>query len=279
MTDDSNGRMLTPPASPSEPPQPPASTVASLGVIDAFTQGWGLLMADFAQLWLIGFLFMLLTFAVGLLGGIPCIGMVISLVAVLCFSPQLYAGLFYVTLRKVDGEAVQPGDLFEGFRSRFSQSLVAFLPVYGLGLVAGVVFFIIAFMGASGAAILSKDAGFSEGFVGFGVMGMVLCLYLLMIFVSLFFLFIPAAIWDRNDNDALLGPAKTSFWLVQRHFLTVLLFALLGIVIFSAAFLAGTLMLCVGIFLTYPAALMWITLSLSLLYRHWNRDDLPLAGH
>ena len=274
MTDSLPG---TPPPTPPTPPQPPSSSSEEpFGALQALARGWEILLGDFVNLWLAGLLFVVVGIGVGLLGAIPCIGAFFSIASTLFVTPQLYTGLLHVALRRTDGASVQPLDLFEGFRSKFVQSLVAFLPLWGIILIVTVPLFLLIIGGMS----LSTDAAPNEDVVAILVFLLFMSpAYLFLAVVCLFFIFVPAVIWDLGVSSPALEPVKRSFRLVRDHIWTMLLLGILIVAILTAAWIVGTLLLCVGVFVTVPAATLWCALAVAVLYRQWTRESDVGAGN
>ena len=65
-----------------------------------------------------------LSFVAGLLGAIPCLGHVVQLAFNIVVQPVLMGGLWYVLLRRYRGQPAAAGEVFDGFKLFFAQSLL-----------------------------------------------------------------------------------------------------------------------------------------------------------
>jgi uncharacterized membrane protein len=110
----------------------PSATAASapltadyqLDIGDTLAKGWRLLQSDFGLLFGATLLFLLISGGLSLLGQIPLAGVFASLTQFVIGGP-LAGGLFYLFLRRLRGEPVQLGDMFDGFRHAFLQLFLA----------------------------------------------------------------------------------------------------------------------------------------------------------
>jgi hypothetical protein len=251
-----------------------------LGVMDAISMGWHLLKSDFWALWVVALVAMAILMGCGIFGAIPYIGGCISLAVQIFVQPPLMAGLFFVISRRIDGGKPDVAMLFEGFRQRYWQSVVALLPVLLAGMAIGIV--------AVGVAIASMAAtgGLGGGepreeaaAVAMTVMLVVMVpLILVMMVFQLFFLFALIAVWEHPESG--WEAAKASMRLVKDHFWSALGYGLLCGLIAAGAALAGILACCVGFFFTGPAVSVWFTASTIYLYRSWTGRPLvqPIAA-
>jgi hypothetical protein len=253
-------------------PEPPA---AALGVVEALGMGWRLMKADFWPLWTVALVLVLLQMASS------CVpfGYFVAF-------PPLAAGFVYVLVRRIDGGAVQTGNLFEGFRQRFSESLLSMLPlliVWAVSWIAEMVLYFVFFLPVM--MLSSSSTGDHEGemdammAVAFGILGLVVMLVSIAVAVfQMFFIFAPMAVWERPRAG--WEAAKDSMRLVRSHFWSVLGFCLLGFVIFIAAEIAGILACCIGIIFSIPAVCVWLGAAAVYLYRSYTGQPLvqPVAG-
>jgi len=261
--------------------QPPAPVGGGLGVMDAVGMGWRVLMDDFWQLWLVGLVAMLIPGAINfvgnLIGMIPFVGILGSCIAIavaIFVQPAFSAGLFFAVRRRIDGNPTQVNDVFEGFRQRYWQSVVAMLPPLGVGLVGGIIA-----VGIAGAVLV----------LGFGVSGnhmnddkMIAAILvsaaaaspviIALILVSLLFLFSFLAVWDHPESG--WEAVKDSVRVAKAHYLSVLGFTLLFAAIGIGAWLLGILALCIGCMVTMPAMSIWSTATAIYLYRSWTGRPL-----
>ncbi len=252
----------------------------SLGVMDALSMGWHLLKSDFWALWVVALVTVAILMGCGIFGVIPYIGGCISLAVQIFIQPPLMAGLFFVISRRIDGGKPDVAMLFEGFRQRYWQSVVALLPIMLAGVAIGIV--------AVGCviAVVAATSGFEGGepreeemAVIMTVMLVVMVPLVLAVAVfQLFFLFALIAVWEHPESG--WEAAKASMRLVKDHFWSALGFALLCGLIAIGASLAGMLACCVGIFFTAPAVSVWFVGSTIYLYRSWTGRPLvqPIAA-
>jgi len=192
-------------------------------------------------------------------------------------QPQLGAGLFYAVRRRIDGAPAQVGDVFEGFRQRYWQSLVAMLLPLGVGLVGGL---LIAGIVLGAVFIASESGGGDEEMIITMVVAGVIALPVLIALglVSLLFIFSLLTVWDHPESgwEAL----KDSVRVVKAHYLSSLGFGLLFALIGMGAYLAGAIACCVGMFFTIPLVMIWFSAASIYLYRAWTGQPLeqPLAA-
>ncbi len=246
--------------------EPPAAT---LGVVDALGMGWRLMKADFWPLWTVALVLILLFMASS------CVpfGYFVAF-------PPLAAGFVYVLARRIDGGAVQTGNLFEGFRQRFSESLLSMLPLIIVWAVFWIAYMVVYFALMFPAIMLSESSRGGHGgemdprmAAAFVIFGLVVMLVSIVVAVfQMFFLFAPMAVWDRPKAGWEAG--KDSMRLVWSHFGSVLGFCLLGVLIFIAAEIAGFLACCIGIIFTIPAVYVWLGASAIYLYRSYTGRPL-----
>lgn len=246
-----------------------ASAVRPLGVIEAVGMGWRLMMSDFWRLWLPAFVVLLIMMAASNFG----------IVAAIVVQPPLLAGLYWVVARKMDGGAADVGDIFNGFKERFGQSVLAMLPVslagmvLGLALAAAILLLLFGGMGVAGAAGGRDEAVAVVVIVGLVVGGAVFLLLMLAVLVfSMFFTFALPAVWDHPESG--WEAAKASMRMVRERFWSVLGLTLLYCLISSAANLAGLLACCVGVLFTTPVVLFWQMAAVTYLYRSWTGRPL-----
>ena len=248
-----------------------------LGVMDALSMGWQLLKGDFWALWVVALVMMAVLMGCGMFGIIPYIGGCVSLAVQVFVQPPLMAGLFFVIRRRIDGGKPDVSLLFEGFRQRYWQSVVALLPVLlaglAVGIVAvGVVIAVVAATGGFGGFEGGKPTDEEVAAIVGITMLVVVPLVLAMAVFQLFFLFALIAAWDHPESG--WEAAKVSMRLVKAHFWSALGYGLLCGLIAVGASLAGMLACCVGVFFTGPAVSVWFTASTIYLYRSWTGQPL-----
>jgi len=248
----------------------------SLGVMDATRMGWRLMMSDFWPIWVVGLVAFAIQAGLGIVGALPYIGVCIALAVGIFVQPPLNAGLFYAIRRRIDEAPARVGDLFEGFRQRYWQSVVAILLPMAIGLVGG-----LAIVGIIFAAIaIAEEAGGDEEVpIALGTaMVIVVPLAIILGLIGLLFLFSLLAVWDHPESG--WEAVKDSVRVVRAHYRSCIGFGLLFALIGLGAYLAGVIACCVGVFFTMPLFLVWFNAAAIYLYRSWTGQALvqPVAG-
>ncbi|MCX5654885.1 MAG: hypothetical protein NTY65_09590 [Planctomycetota bacterium] len=257
-------------------PAGPGQPAAPLGVFDALGMGWRLMMSDFWALWLPAFVVMLIIMGASNFG----------LVAAVLVQPPLWAGLYWLVTRKIDGAPVKVGDVFAGFQQRFGQSVLAMLPLSLAGMVFGLAMMVVFLMTIFGGVAISagphgggEEAIASEAIAAVVVLGILaggVILFVLlaaMLIFCLFFTFVIPAVWDHPESG--WEAVRTSARLVRGRFWSVLGLTILFIFIGIAANLVGMVACCIGVFFTSPIVMVWEAAAIIYLYRSWT--DRPLA--
>ncbi len=250
----------------------------AIGVMDAVRMGWRLMMADFWPVWVVGLVAYAILAAIGVVGGVigivpilgPIVNGCIQLAAGIFVQPPIMAGLFYAIRNCIDGTPAQAGEVFEGFRQRYWQSVVAMLLPNIIGLVAGVLIGGI----IAGAVVIGDDMGSDEEIaVAVGIaLAIVIPLAIILCLVMLLFLFSLLAVWDHPESG--WQAMKDSVRLVKAHYWSCIGLALLFTVLAVAAALAGLIACCVGVFFTMPVLMVWWSATLIYLYRSWTGQPL-----
>ncbi len=245
----------------------PAGPPAPLGVLDAMGLGWRLLMSDFWRLWLVGLVLLMVAWAAGMFG----------LPAAILVTPPLLAGLFHVVARRMDGGPAEVADLFRGFKERFAESVVAYLPVSLGSVVLGVLIGLSVWL----LIMLCVGVAAAEGDDGAVLLAIVAAVFVFLVIEAvlviglsllvLFFYFAPAAVWDHPGQG--WEAAKASARLVRNHFGTMLGVFVLFWLVGCAAQIVGLLACGVGWIFTTPAVTVWLYATLLYLYRSWTAED------
>ena len=256
--------------------QLPGSTPPSdqrLGVLDAVGMAWRLLWQDFWPFWVVGLVVWAIQVGAGFAGGIPYIGACISLAVGVFLQPPLMAGLFWAVRQRIDGGRTDVGHVFEGFRSRYWQSVVAGLPPTVIGFAAGMLIMGIVLVVLAIAGVLGGHVSDEEAIIAV-VIATALSLPILaaVIIGSLLFAFSLLAVWDYPQSG--WEAAKVSARLVWSHFWPMVGLMLVAIGIGLAAALAGGLACCIGLVVTSPLAMLWMCTAMVYLYRSWRGEAL-----
>jgi uncharacterized membrane protein len=259
-----------------------------LGVMDAVRLGWDLFRKDFWPIWVVGLVAYIILFGVNMVGGIvgivpivgPLVNGCLTLAVGIFVQPALTAGLFYAIRRKIDGAPVQVNDLFEGFRQRYWQSVVAVLPPIVISIV-GVLFIGVIVLGVLALGFHVFDGHMNDEQVVLAILvsvGAASPVIVAIILVSVLFLFSFLAVWDHPESG--WEAVKDSVRIVKDHYWSVLGLVLLFGLIGLAAALAGIIACCVGLFFTVPVVMVWYHAALIYLYRSWTGRPLaqPAAG-
>jgi len=236
-----------------------------IGVLDALGMSWRLLTSDFWPLWTAA----LVAFVVFVGSGMVPFGSLIAM-------PPLAAGLVYVLMRRLDGHAISAGQVFEGFRVRFTESLVAMLPLMAailIGVAVATVVSLIVLLPVLMAATSSPTPNFEPLLKAYGVLiGLSWAMHFPVSLVMLFLFFAPAALWGRHPKG--WDAAKCSARLVWEHLWPMLGLWVIYAVVNIATTIAGLLLCCVGgLFLT-PVVYVWFGGASVILYRSWTGQPL-----
>ncbi|MCX5676053.1 MAG: DUF624 domain-containing protein [Planctomycetota bacterium] len=254
------------------------SSERPLGAMDAARMAWRLLRSDFWRLWLLVLVVNAILFGAGLVtqcaGMVPLVGGLIStalMMGIYVFgSPPLQAGLFYAIRRKIDGGEAKVDSLFEGFKQRYWESVVAELPFLGIWVAVWGIFIVAIFVGVFVFGWRASGDGpgpFAHGLTPAWITGIVVAgvVFLAVLaagaIFSLFFIFALLAVWDFPGRYG--RSIVTSMRLVRQHFWSVL-----GLVL---------LMLVAGLAVAIVAAIPGGALALAggLAERNWK--DMPMT--
>jgi hypothetical protein len=253
----------------SQSPLPPTQVGAAggppLGVLDALGMSWRLLTSDFWPLWTAA----LVAFLVFVVSGMVPFGSLVTL-------PPLAAGLIYVLMRRLDGHPVTVGQVFEGFRVRFAESLVALLPLIVVMLLN------VAVLTAVSLAVMLPVllAGMNSPTPDIQpilkayetLIPLTWGIHIPVSLVMLFLCFAPAALWDGHPKG--WDAAKRSARLVLDHLWPMLGFWIIYIVVNIVSTCAGLLLCCVGGIVLAPVVYAWFGGATILLYRSWTGQPL-----
>lgn len=258
---------------PGSPPPSGGSRAATSSPIEAFGLAFEFLKKDFLNLWLMTLVFWVITMVVGLLtwavlGLIPCIGPLASLVVSIFVNPPLVIGLYYATEKGMDTGRADVANLFEGFKQRYLQSVIAMVIPLIVWFVVSMLFGV-SVLGSSGITMALTD-GEAPGLMLVPMVGLGLVFLLVALVLTAFFVFIPVAVWEHPESgwEALMASVR----MVMARFVPALLFVILMAVVFIVAAVAGILVCGVGLIVTLPVAQVWAAVATILLYRGWRQN-------
>lgn len=218
------------------------------------SRGWELLKGNFGPLFGGFVVYVVVALLLGMLGGIPFIGHLFSLISLIVTGP-LMGGLYYLYLQTVRGESTEIGDVFAGFRKAFLQLFLGHLVTGLLSALCMIPVLVV-------AAIMLLPAVKAQGLQNFHpettplliVGGVALLCLIPMIFLQISWVFTLPLIIDR-DMD-FWSAMKLSWERVNLHWWQVFGLA----VVIGLVNVVGVLICCVGVLITMPlgfAALMY----------------------
>lgn len=233
---------------------------------DWFNEAWKHIQPAWLEYVLAGVVYVLAMTVAGL-----------CLIPVLIVGGPLTGGLYVYLAKRLLGQPAQVGDIFKGFR-RFGDSTVLFLAVALIPtLVVGLLMltYVLPLLG------VLEPTGILATLLGIGAC-FLWCLSFLFLLVypvvaqTLLVFAMPLVMFrGMKAMDAI----RTSMQMVRPQFLNFLLFTLLGFLLIGAAGSVGSLLLCVGYFVTTPLAMaVFYTMQL-LAYRDFvglTEQDLAL---
>jgi len=204
---------------------------------------WALYKKDFGLLFGALAVFFLIQGGIGLLGQIPLIGLVISLVSIVLGGPFM-GGLYFFLLRAIRGEPAEIGDIFAGFKINFGHLILVYL-VMALMLVA----MIIPGGALAGFSIYSMTRAHEVGgaYLAMAIVGSLVALLPFIYFSVAWYFAIPLVIDKGMDFWGALNHSRR---MVSKHWWSV--FGLL--VVHTFINILGVLACCIGIFLSAPLA-------------------------
>jgi len=221
-----------------------------LDIAGCIGQGWNLVQKNLGLLIGAVLIYLGIEFVIGVLGMIPLIGALFSLLNLFVMAP-LMGGLFYVTLQAIRGQPTTAGDVFEGFRRAFIQLVLGYVVSAILTALCVIPAVIVALVTLWPAITHHQPPTPAAVFITAGV-GLV-CL-LPTIFLSVNLMFTLPLIVDKRLE---FWPAMQTSWkMVRKHWWQIFgLAVLVGLVN-----LAGFLLCCVGVLFSMPigiAAMMY----------------------
>lgn len=213
-------------------------------------RGWNLLQKNMGLLIGATLIYLGIGFALSLLGAIPLIGALFSLLSLFVTAP-LMGGLFYVTLQAIRQQPASAGDVFEGFRRAFIQLVLGYVVstlLTGLCAIPAVI--------TGLATLLPTLTHHQEPSLGaiLATVGVALICLLPMIFLTVNWMFTLPLIVDKRLE---FWPAMQTSWkMVRKHW-----WQLFGLILLVGVInLGGVLLCCVGLLFSMPlgiAAMMY----------------------
>jgi hypothetical protein len=236
-----------------------------LDIMGCAKQAWNMTINHFGQLFLPVFILLCIGFIIGMLSKIPYVGPLLSL-SRLFFTGQLMAGIYYVYILTIRGEATETGMVFEGFRRDYWQLFLGYI-VPALAVVVCLIPFFIVFV-IKGMPVFQQFNNMNaenpdsvrEIMGQLGPVFMVSLPVLAICMIPIMYLttawrFTLALIIDKQMN--FWTAMMTSMKMVNKHWLTV--FGLL--IVMGLINMAGMLVCCVGLIFTIPMSYMMLMLA------------------
>jgi uncharacterized membrane protein len=219
-----------------------------LRIGSCFSRGWELLKSDFGLVFGATLAFLGIQFAIGMLGAIPILGPLISLASIVVYGP-LNGGLYYFYLKKIRNQPAEVGDIFAGFRRSFAQLMLAQIVITALACLAMIPGGIL--VAISVVPMIIHGAP-SPGLIILALAGAVLAVAPAAYLGVSWLYAVPLVI----DKQLEFWPAmETSRKVVAKHWWHVF-----GLMLVAGLLnLAGLLVCCVGMWITFPIALGAIT--------------------
>lgn len=221
------------------------------------SRGWELLQKNMGLLIGATAIYAGIEFTIGLLGAIPLIGAIFSLLNLFVAGP-LAGGLFYVLLQTIRGQPATCGDVFEGFRRSFLQLVLGYIVST---LLAGLCFLpvgVVGFMAFMPSLTRQEDPGMIPVLIT--VVAGLVCL-VPMIFLSVNWMFTVPLIVDKRMQ--FWSAMQTSWTMVRKHWWQLFTLALL-VVLMN---IAGTLLCCVGVLFSLPIGIAALMYAYETIYR------------
>ncbi len=250
-------------AAKSPAPPPPFAAAGATGVAPeilerdydldlggCISQGWNLVQKNLGLLVSITLIYLGIGIAFSLLGVIPLIGPLFSLLSLFVTVP-LWGGLFYVTMLAVRGQPATSGDLFEGFRRSYIQLILGYIISTILAALCFIPVVIVALVTLLPSLTHHQQPNLVAVVIAVGV-GLVSLLP--VIFLTVNWIFVLPLILDKRMD---FWPAMQTSWkMVRKHW-----WQLFGLIVLVGLInLGGALLCCVGLLFSMPigiAALMY----------------------
>ena len=214
------------------------------------SQGWNLLQKNMGLLIGATLIYLGISIALSLLGAIPLIGVIFSLLSLFVTAP-LMGGLFYVTLQAIRQQPVSAGDVFEGFRRAFIQLILGYVVSTILTSLCAIPAVIVGLVTLLPSLTHNQEP--SPGAI-LATAGVGLVCLVPLIFLTVNWMFTLPLIVDKRLD---FWPAMQTSWkMVRKHW-----WQLFGLILLVGVMnAAGVLLCCVGLLFSIPlgfAAMMY----------------------
>ena len=252
---------LPPVVSPVPTPAPtPADFLGrdyDLDITGCIGKGWDLFKNNFGLLLGAFLIYMLIEGGIAILGMIPFIGPIFSILNLLVVGPLL-GGLYYVYIQTMRQQPAAVGDIFIGFRKAYGQLLLGVLVpglLAGLCMIPAVLVALIAFLPS---LMQNHPPGTTQIIIAGAA---VLICMLPMIYLQLNWMFALPLIIDQGME---FWPAMGASWkMVHKHWWKVF-----GLMLLTGLMnLAGICCLCVGLLFTAPIAMGAMVFAYETIFR------------
>jgi hypothetical protein len=236
----------------------------NLDIMGCISGGWELFKNNVGLLLVTVLIYMLIEGGVAILGAIPFIGPIFSILNILVVGPLL-GGLYYVYIQTMRRQPATAGDVFIGFRKAFGQLLLGqLIPglLAGLCLMPGI---LVAVAVMVPSMMQHHDPGVPQIVIAAGA---VLVCFLPMIYLQINWMFALPLIIDQGMD---FWPAMQASWrMVRKHWWQVF-----GLILLTGLMNAlGFCCFCFGVLFTAPIAIGAIVLAYETMFR---RDPAPAA--
>ncbi|HVV71132.1 MAG TPA: glycerophosphoryl diester phosphodiesterase membrane domain-containing protein, partial [Verrucomicrobiae bacterium] len=215
----------------------------NLDIGQCLANSWGLLKGNFGLIFGGVAIYLLVQGGLSLLGQIPFIGILLSLVSIVVTGP-LTAGVYYFLLKNARHQVADIGDVFAGFRICLGQLILGYVVV---ALFTGLA----ALPGGALIAYPIYELAHHQGPTGFMILWICFGFLILLIpvmYLSICWIFTLPLIIDRQMD---FWPAMSaSRKMVSKHWWSV--FALM--VVCGLLNIVGVVACCVGVFVSAPLA-------------------------
>lgn len=214
-----------------------------------FSCGWNLFKKDFGTWFIMFLIFIAIAIVLSL---IPFIGSL----ALSVITPVLIAGFMYSANKMEQGDSIETGDLFQGFKDK--ERMNKLLILGGLSLLASILLMVIMFALVGGSAVMNTSESGAvdpQAMMSAGMGISMLLILLVALFVSMGFFYATPLV--MLDNIAPIESVKISFSACLNNILPLLVF---GIVYFLLAIVAA-IPIFLGFLILIPVSILAVYCS------------------